>query len=184
MNRKAFLKGFALAGATLPIWSSSSNAIAETGKCDGAACTSDAKAVRQFLTNFLSKEDATLNQDALFKLMQQRGRACCHALEFRQKLIADSQGNLDNLIELMGKIVGPENCQRKGDFVTLIYPAGKCVCGWNPQRPVSPHDPYCDCSAANNQMLFKTVTGRPVEVKVAESPRRGGAHCRFILHLG
>ena len=145
---------------------------------------SDAKAVRQFLTDFLSKEDSTLSHDDLLKLMEQRGRACCHALEFRQKLISDSQGNVDKLVELMGKIVGSENCRREGDRVTLIYPAGRCVCGWNPQRPISRNDPYCDCSAANNRLLFEAVAGKSVNVTVAESPRRGGAHCRFIVQLG
>jgi hypothetical protein len=66
----------------------------------------------------------------------------------------------------------------------LIYPAGKCVCGWSPQREPSADDPYCDCSKANNQLLFETVAGRPVRVKMAESPRRGGAHCRFLIYLG
>lgn len=181
MDRKSFLKGLVVAGATLPCCFS--DAETKTGKCEGGTCMSDAGAVRQFLTDFLSAEDATLDRDALHKLMQQRGRACCRNLEFRQKLLVDSQGSMDKLVELMGKIVGQENCRREGNTVTLIYPAGKCVCGWNPKRPVNPNDPYCDCSAANNQLLFETVNGKPVTVKVAESPRRGGAHCKFIIQL-
>lgn len=182
MDRKSFLKGLAVAGATLPCWSSFAET--KTGKCEGATCMSDNSAVRQFLTDFLSEEDATLDHDALLKLMKQRGRACCRSLEFRQKLIDDSHGSLDNLVELMGKIVGAENCRREGNTVILIYPVSKCVCGWNPQRPTDPNDPYCNCSAANNQLLFETVSGKTVNVNVAESPRRGGAHCRFIIHLG
>lgn len=182
MDRKSFLKGLVVAGATLPCWVS--GAEAKTGKCDGATCMSDAKAVRQFLTDFLSEEDATLDHNALFKLMQERGRACCRALDFRQKMLEESQGSVDKLVELMGKVVGAENCRREADTVTLIYPVDKCVCGWNPKRPVDPKDPYCDCSAANNQLLFETVSGKPVKVKVAESPRRGGVHCRFIIQLG
>ena len=145
---------------------------------------SDASAVRQFLSDFIAKEEATLDHDTLLKLMQQRGQACCRALAFRQKLIDDSQGNLDKLVELMGKIVGPENCRREGSRITLIYPTPKCVCGWSPVRPPAPDDPYCNCSAANNQLLFQTVSGKPVEVKVVESPRRGGPHCKFDIRLG
>ncbi len=182
MDRKTFLKGLAAAGVSLPCCFAAAEA--KTGKCDGATCMSDANAVRLFLSEFLSEEDATLDHATLLKLMQRRGRACCRALDFRQKLIADSHGSVDKLVELMGKIVGGENCTRSGDTVTLIYPVSKCVCGWNPQRPVNPKDPYCDCSAANNQLLFETVSAKPVSVKVAESPRRGGAHCRFIIQLG
>lgn len=109
-------------------------ALAETGKCDGAARMSDAKAVRQFLSDFLLKEETELNHDTLVKLMEQRGRACCCALEFRQKMIQDSQGNLDKLVEVV--------------------------------------------------RLFEAVVGRPIRVEVAESPRRGGTHCRFLIRLG
>jgi hypothetical protein len=99
-------------------------------------------------------------------------------------LIQDSQGSVDNLVKLMGKIVGDANCQRKGDTVTLVYPSGKCGCGWSPMRASTPDDPYCECSKANNQLLFETVAGKAVRVEVTESPRRGGAVCRFLVHLG
>ena len=181
MNRKTFLKTLALAGASLPCWSST--AVAENGKCDGDKCKSDAAAVRQFLTDFLIREETTLNKDARLKLMQQRGSACCRTLDFRQKLISDSNGDLDKLVELMGKIVGPANCRREGDLITLVYPVDKCVCTANPVRPASPDDPSCDCSAANNRTLFETVRGKPVTVKVVDSPRRNGKNCRFLIQL-
>lgn len=181
MNRKTFLKGLAMAGASLPCCF----AVGETknGKCDSPTCMSDASAVRAFLSEFLGEEEANLDHGTLLKLMQRRGRACCRALEFRQKLIDDSHGSVEKLVELMGKIVGAENCTRSGDTVTLVYPGDKCGCGWSPKRPVNPKDPYCDCSAANNQLLFATVSGKPVNVKVAESQRRNGVRCRFVIQL-
>lgn len=182
MDRKTFLKGLVLTGASMPCLALAEET--QTGRCDGEKCMSDAHAVRGFLTGFIVKEESNLNRDTLLKLMQERGRACCRTLEFRQKLIDDSQGSIDKLVELMGKIVGPENCRRTGDRITLIYPVAKCVCTANPVRPSSPDDPYCNCSAANNQLLFETVGGKPVTVKVMESPRRGGPHCRFDIHLG
>jgi len=182
MNRKSFLKGLAVAGASLPCWSLTLKA--ETGRCDGEKCMSDAGAVRHFLTDFVIKEETNLNPDTLLKLMQERGRACCRTLDFRQKLIADSQGDVDKLVELMGKIVGAENCTREGNTIKLVYPVTKCVCTANPVRAASPDDPYCNCSAANNQLLFATVSGKPVSVKVTDSPRRGGQHCVFDIRLG
>ncbi len=171
MDRKTFLKttlGCALCSVT-PIEGST-------------AC--DAAFLRDWLSTFVQKEERTINRETLVKLMEERGRACCRALDFRQKLIRDSQGDLDRLVELLGKIVGPENSRRDGNTVTLIYPSGKCGCGWSPKRAPSPNDPYCDCSKANNQALFQIVTGKPVQVEVAESPRRGGSRCRFVIHLG
>jgi predicted hydrocarbon binding protein len=181
MDRKTFLKSLAAATVSLPCLSRA--AITKTGKCDGAQCMSDAAAVRQFLSDFLTKEEINLKSDTLLKLMNERGHACCRALDFRQKLIEDSQGSVDKLVELMGKIVGPENCRREGNKITLVYPVTKCICGWSPARAPSPDDPYCNCSAANNQLLFQTVYGKPVKVNVVESPRRGGQHCRFDIQL-
>jgi hypothetical protein len=182
MDRKTFLKSLAVVGASIPCLSIAVKA--DTGKCDSGTCMSDASAVRRFLSDFLNKEESSLDHDTIVKLMKQRGRACCRTLEFRQKMIRESDGSLDKLVELMGKIVGPENCRRDGDDITLVYPVTKCVCTANPDRPPTPDDPYCNCSAANNQALFETVTSKPVTVKVAESPRRGGVHCRFLIHVG
>ena len=181
MERRTLLKSLATAGAALPILNIAAKA--DTGKCENAQCMSDAGAVRQFLSDFLAKEESNLDHETLVKLMQQRGRACCRALKFRQDLIDQSHGDVDKLVELMGKIVGPENCRRMGNQVTLIYPQGKCVCGWSPQRPATPNDPYCECSAANNRTIFETVSERAVSVKVLESPRRGGKVCRFDIQL-
>jgi len=182
MDRKTFLRRMAAAAAVVPCCANPGRA--EGGKCDDAKCTSDGKAVREFLSAFLRKEENSIGRDALLKLLEERGHACCRALDFRQKLIQDSQGNLDTLVELMGKIVGRENCRREGNLVTLIYPAGHCVCGWSPKRDPAPDDPYCECSKANNQLLFQTVCGKPVRVEVADSPRRhAGARCRFLIDV-
>lgn len=179
MDRKTFLWSLAAAGTAFPCC-----AQAESGKCEDAKCTSDARAVRDFLSAFLRREESTLDRDALIKLMEERGRACCRALDFRQKLIQDSHGDLDKLVELMGKIVGPENCRREGGLVTLVYPSGQCRCGWSPTRAPAADDPYCECSKANNRLLFETVGGKPVRVEVVDSPRRhAGARCRFLIHL-
>jgi hypothetical protein len=115
--------------------------------------------------------------------MQQRGRACCKSLKFRQDLIAQSAGSVDKLVELMGKIVGPANCTRSDKTITLVYPVSKCVCGWSPERAPMPDDPYCECSAENNRTLFETVAGTHVSARVVTSPRRGGQHCTFEIKL-
>ena len=181
MDRKTFLKSLAVIGAAVPCGAFGDSP--KSGKCDGATCTTDAGAVRQFLSDFLRKEEKNLDRATLVKLMQERGRACCRNLKFRQDLIEQSAGDVDKLVELMGKIVGPTNCTRTGNTVTLVYPVTKCVCGWSPERAPTSDDPYCECSAENNRTLFETVAGKPVSAKVITSPRRGGVHCTFRLRL-
>jgi len=182
MDRKTFLLKLIGAGAALPCCGSA--AFAESGKCEDTRCKSDAAAVRECLSALIRREENNFSRADLVKLMEERGRACCRALDFRQKLIQDSGGDVNRLVELMGKIVGPRNCTREGQVVTLIYPVTQCVCGWSPKRTGVPGDPYCECSKANNQLLFETVYGKPVQVEVADSPRRHvGAPCRFVIHL-
>ena len=181
MDRKTFLKSLVVLGAAVPC--SRIGAGANNGACEDAKCMADAGAVRQFLSDFLRTEEKNLDRATLVKLMQQRGRACCRTLKFRQDLIAQSAGSLDKLVELMGKIVGPANCTRSGNTITLVYPVSKCVCTANPERSPSADDPYCECSAENNRTLFETVAGRPVSAKVLTSPRRGGEHCTFEIKL-
>jgi hypothetical protein len=184
MDRKEFLqttmKGAAI-GAILPCCCGLLQA--ESDKC--AQPESNSAFLREWLSEFVAKNEPELSRNDAVKLLEERGRACCRALEFRQKMIRDSNGSLEKLVELMGKVVGPENCRLEGNQVTLIYPVNKCVCGWSPQRAVAQaDDPYCECSKSNNQYLFETVTGKKVRAQVTESPRRGQAHCKFVLQVG
>ena len=181
MDRKTFLKSLVVIGAAAPC-GSIAGALAK-GKCEEAQCTSDAGAIRQFLSDFIRDQEKSLDRVTLVKLMQERGRACCRNLKFRQALIDQSAGNADKLVELMGKIVGPANCTRAGNTITLVYPVTKCVCGWNPERAPMPDDPYCECSAENNRTLFETVARKPVSAKVLTSPRRGACTARFNSRL-
>jgi len=181
MDRKTFLKSLVVLGAAVPCGRIA--ATANDGRCEDSNCMSDAGAVRQFPSDFLRGEEKNLDRATVIKLMKQRGRACCRNLKFRQDLIAQSAGSVDKLVELMGKIVGPANCTRSSDTISLVYPVSKCVCGWSPERPPMPDDPYCECSAENNRTLFETVAGRPMSAKVLTSPRRGGEHCTFEIKL-
>ena len=183
MDRKVFLKNAlgCLGCAILPTISAAKPTAADQPAQTPAM---DPAALREWLSQFVAKQEGHMNREALVTLLEERGRACCKALTFRQDLIRDSKGSVDKLVELMGKIVGPENCTRQGDQITLVYPVKKCVCGWSPERGTpKADDPYCECSKANNQSLFETVSGKPVKVQVAESQRRNGKPCRFLIQL-
>ena len=190
IERRAFLKNAlccgaaCLAAASLP--ASLAAAPAESAPAPAPIPPPDAATaatIHDWLTQFITREEPNLDRAALLKLLEQRGRLCCARLDFRRKLVADSHGDVDELVRLMGKIVGPENCRREGDTVTLVYPVQKCGCGWSPVRPPAPDDPYCECSRANNQRLFEIVSGRVVQAQVTDSPRRNGRPCRFVIRL-
>ena len=183
MDRKVFLKNALGCVGCIVLPSAAVTKISAADPPAAAGPVLDAAALREWLSQFVAKQEGHMNREALVTLLEERGRACCKALTFRQDLIRDSKGSVDRLVELMGKIVGPENCTRQGNLVTLVYPVQKCVCGWSPQRAPMADDPYCECSKANNQMLFETVSGKPVKVQVVESARRNGKPCRFLIQL-
>lgn len=184
MDRKTFLRSTlkgAVAGVALSCCPG--RICAEETACSKPTAADDAGAVRQWLSDFCAKNEGKIDRRVLIQLLEERGRACCTNLSFRQHLIEGSAGSLEKLVELMGKIVGPENCKLEGKTVTLTYPVDKCVCGWSPVRAADPNDPYCDCSKANNQHLFEVVAGRPVHARVVESQRRTKTRCKFILEV-
>ncbi|HUL52451.1 MAG TPA: hypothetical protein VLT83_03470 [Opitutaceae bacterium] len=185
IDRKTFLKNSlscaagCLALATCPSVLHGAPAAPAAGPDAQSATT-----ILDWLSPFIVREERNLSRADLIKLLEERGRLCCRSLDFRQKLVAESQGDTDKLVALMGRIVGAENCRREGDTIVLVYPMTKCGCGRTPQRAPAADDPYCECSKANNQKLFEIVSGRPVRVEVLESPRRGGSCCRFRIQLG
>jgi hypothetical protein len=193
MDRKEFLVSSIKAAATgFALSCCSSHVSADSGKTQAPPCAdrpgeptcADAAFLRRWLSDFVAREEPNLDRADAIKLLEERGRACCRALDFRQKLIRNSNGSLEKLVELMGNIVGPQNCRLEGNTVTLIYPVKQCVCGWSPKRALpDPREPYCDCSKANNQHLFETVTGKKVHAEIVESPRRTGSPCKFILQV-
>jgi hypothetical protein len=129
MDRKEFLRNTfkgAVAAAVLPCCSGLLQA--DTGKCTEPAPSCDAAFLRDWLSNFVAKEEPKLGHEAVVKLLEERGRACCRSLDFRQKLIKDSNSSLERLVELMGKIVGPENCRLEGNKL-FIPPTAVAVAG-------------------------------------------------------
>ena len=184
IDRRTFLRTAAGCAVTCAAIAGCPTSLVGTEAASSRTDGETAATIHDWLSPMIAREEKTMDRAALIKLLEERGRLCCRRLDFRQKLIADSQGSVDKLIELMGRIVGPQNCTRNGDTIELIYPTDKCGCGWSPKRtePVA-DDPYCECSKANNQRLFEIVSGRPVAVVVAESPRRGGKRCRFVVRL-
>jgi hypothetical protein len=124
MDRRAILKSLAATTAALPILSGAATT-PDTGKCDSPACSSDASAVRQFLSDFLRKEEFNLDRKPLVKLMQERGRACCRALTFRQDLITNSKGDVDKPGGTHGKNCGSGELHPRRQHDHPHLPSGK-----------------------------------------------------------
>lgn len=184
VTRKTFLKTTLGCAAQCFALASCPGALQAAEEAPPDPGAENAGRIVDWLSSFLAREDGNLDRTTLIKLLDERGQQCCRRQAVRQKLIAESNRDVDTLVELIGKIVGSENSTRAGNTIRLVYPMEKCGCGANPQRDPAPNDPYCECSKANNRTLFEIVSGRPVSVEVLQSPRRGGKHCEFRIQLG
>jgi hypothetical protein len=155
----------------------------------GAAQLPDCEAVereRQFTANWLADlldaMDAQLDQPTRERLIAACGRACYLRHAFKQDIAAAGRDSVDALITAYAANF---EVWRAEDGVHVRY--GKvsrgCYCPAAKARPPRPGDLHCECTRATHRMIFETALGRPVEVDVLESVRRGGRTCHFLARV-
>jgi hypothetical protein len=71
--------------------------------------------------------------------------------------------------------------QRDGDTVEVL--CADCLCALVKDGTARLSDTYCTCSLGWMKETFETVMGRPVDVTLDESVKRGGQRCRFTVQL-
>jgi predicted hydrocarbon binding protein len=113
----------------------------------------------------------------LGQVMEQCGRKCAH--KHAESLIQDAKGSVDALLGSFGKSVGPENAVREGDELHLRYP--KCFCPMVSAGTDPIPAEYCECGRGFVLEAFSAVAGKPVTVELAESIKRGGSVCHFVI---
>jgi hypothetical protein len=151
-----------------------------------APARSEADREKQFVTNWL--EDlfdsmyAELDEKTRVRVMAGCGRGCFRRHQFKQDIARLGKGNVDALIEAYKKNF---EVWRDGALVHIRFGAinKQCYCPAARFHPVRPHDAHCECTRATHQAIFETALGRPIQVEVVESLRRGGITCHFIAHV-
>jgi predicted hydrocarbon binding protein len=93
----------------------------------------------------------------------------------------EAKGDVERVLTTLAGHLGPQNARREGRLVSITYPACYCPMVTDVTEPLSPT--YCHCSAGWLKELFETVSGKPVEVEILETIKRGGAQCRFNVKL-
>ena len=90
--------------------------------------------------------------------------------------------DVDRLIAALQKNF---NVQREGNVVHIRYGlvSKGCYCPAAKYREPRPNDPHCFCTRGTHQTVWETALGRPVRVDIAETVRRGGKTCHFVVTL-
>ncbi|MDH4209773.1 MAG: DUF6144 family protein, partial [Anaerolineae bacterium] len=134
----------------------------------------------RWVKNLIDSIDAHLDEETKIRLMESCGRACARGGPVH--VAKACQGNLDNWLAILRKWHGGEEyVQRDGDIVHVI--CTECLCALVKDGPASLPDTYCYCSRGWMKEVFETVVGKPVDVDLIESVKRGGQMCQFTIQL-
>lgn len=133
-----------------------------------------------WLNDLLSTASASLDRATMVKLIEGCGKGCYARHKFKQDLAVAGKGSVKKLVEAYSKNF---EAWEEGKTVHIRYGAisKQCYCPVAKQLPVQADDLMCECTRATHQAVFETALGKPVKAVVAESLRRGGKTCHFIL---
>jgi predicted hydrocarbon binding protein len=135
---------------------------------------------QQWVKNLMEGMDTLLTEGARAELMEACGRAC--ARNGPTRVARACQRNLEEWLTILARWHGgEETVRRNGDTVEVL--CAECLCALVQDGPARLPDTYCACSLGWMKETFETVVGRPVDVTLAESVKRGGHRCRFTIQL-
>ena len=139
---------------------------------------------REFRENWISSLMGNLEKhvdsESLACVMEDCGRDCARRSSIRP-LAEACEGDVDGLVSGLAKILGKDNCRREGDKVRVIYP--KCYCEMVSKGPEDLPESYCLCSRGWVLEMFETAAGRPLEVEMLSTIKRGDPQCEIVIQL-
>jgi hypothetical protein len=141
---------------------------------------------KQFIENWLSdlldSMEKHTDRETCEKIVGGCGVRCFERHQFKKDIAIAGKGDLDKLIEAYKKNF---EIWKEGDRVHIRYGevSGQCYCPAANYRQSKPDDIHCECTRNTHKTVFETALGRPFRVDVAESLRRGGKTCHFIVYL-
>lgn len=186
MNRKAFAQKLALLGVCpFVIQNLSASGITEKAPQEDDKLK-ETQSKKQFVENWLSdlldSMDKNLDRATQEKIVASCGVACFNRYQFKKDIAIAGTGDLDKLIEAYKKNF---EIWKDGNTVHIRYgeTSKSCYCPAANYRAPKPNDIHCECTRNTHKTVFETALGRPFKVEVAESLRRGGRTCHFIVYL-
>jgi hypothetical protein len=138
--------------------------------------------VENWLADLLESMDKNLDRATQERIVGNCGKACFNRFQFKKDIAINGEGNLDKLIEAYRKNF---EIWKDGNTVHIRYGevSNGCYCPAANYRTPKPNDIHCECTRTTHQTIFETALGKPFRVEIAESLRRGGRTCHFIVYL-
>jgi hypothetical protein len=135
--------------------------------------------IQNWLSDLMGTIEAELDEATKVKLLAGCGRGCFNRFKFKSDIAEKGKGDLDKLIEAYKNNF---EVWKEGNTVHIRYGevSQGCYCPAAKYRPAKPNDLHCECTRATHQTIFETALGRPIDVKILESVRRGNKTCHFL----
>ncbi len=137
------------------------------------------KFTQRWVKNLIDGMDAHLNEETKITLMESCGRACARGGPIRSAEAC--REDLSKLLSTLESWIGKGNVQQNDNLVDVVYT--KCFCHLVADGPSRLPNTYCYCSQGWLKEMFETVVGRPVDVHLTESIKRGDQQCSFTILL-
>jgi hypothetical protein len=138
--------------------------------------------VENWLSDLLDSMEKQTDRATREKIVGGCGVACYERHQFKKDIAVAGKGDLDKLIAAYKKNF---EIWKEDNKVHIRYGevSKQCYCPAANYRPSKPDDIHCECTRNTHKTVFEAALGRPFRVEVAESLRRGGKTCHFIVYL-
>lgn len=186
MDRKTFLcrsvDGLIGCCAAMALGAAPAEAAGQAPPSPAPAQDPEKRFIQNWLADLMEAIDREPDEAVKMRLVGACGRACFERHEFKRNWAIQGRGDVDKLI---AALKANFEVWREGDVVHVRYGkvSSRCYCPAANYRPARPNDIHCYCTRATHQTVWETALGRPIRVEIAETLRRGGQTCHFLVHL-
>ncbi len=138
--------------------------------------------IENWLSDLLDSMDKSIDRETQVKIVEGCGRGCFNRFQFKKDIANKADGELEKLIEAYSKNY---EIWKEENTVHIRYGeiSNGCYCPAAKYRIPKPNDLHCECSRTTHQTIFEMALKRQFKIDIAESVRRGGKTCHFIVHL-
>jgi hypothetical protein len=186
MDRKSFTQKLALLGVCPFVIQNLSDSVSAEIPQEQDDKYKTLQSQKQFVENWLAdlleSMDKCLDRKTQEKIVGNCGKECFNRFQFKKDIAINGTGDLNKLIDAYRKNF---EIWKDGNTVHIRYGevSGGCYCPAANYRTPKPDDIHCECTRTTHQTIFETALGKPFRVEIAESLRRGGKTCHFIIYL-
>lgn len=132
-----------------------------------------------WVESLLNNMDGRIDDETAVALMVAGGRAC--ATRTMAPLLEQYKGDLDGFLTMMAPHFPNDGLYRDGNRVTLAW--DRCLCPVVGGTQGTLPKVFCHCSEGWMREVFESIIGKPVDVHIVTTVKRGDPRCVFTIDV-